>query len=162
MMTTVTGKCQSRITESGQDTKGLGCWSYVQLRSKKTKLMIITAYRPTVGHSPSTVWMQQWALLWEVGEINPDPIKIFYDDLASLLDQWKTQGNEIILMIDSNKPIGDRPSKLTGILNKLEMVDLVRHRHPDLEEPNTHIRGTHRIDFMYGTPRVAGNCNKRE
>jgi hypothetical protein len=124
-MTTITGKWQSRVTEIGQDAKGLSHWSYMQVRSKKAKLMIITAYQPTVGHGPSTVWMQQWALLREAGEKNPDPINIFYDDLASCLHQWKLLGNEMILMMDSNKPIGDKPSKLTGILNKLEMVDLV-------------------------------------
>jgi hypothetical protein len=69
--------------------------------------------------------MQQWALLQEAGEKNPDPIKTFYNDLAFCLQQWKSQGNEMILMMDSNEPIGDKPSKLTGILNKLEMVDLV-------------------------------------
>jgi hypothetical protein len=58
-MTTITGKWQARVTDQGQDAKGLSHWSYMQVRSKKAKLMIIMAYRPTVGHGPSTVWMQQ-------------------------------------------------------------------------------------------------------
>jgi hypothetical protein len=43
-MTTITGKWQSRVTELGQDTKGLGRWSFLKLRSKKAMLVIITAY----------------------------------------------------------------------------------------------------------------------
>jgi hypothetical protein len=159
-VTTVTGKWQAQVTELGQDTKGLGRWSYVQLRSKKATLMIITAYRPTVSQGPSTVWMQQWALLRETGKKNPDPIKTFYNDLATLLLQWKLLGYKVILMMDSNKQIGDKPSKLTGILNQLKMTDLVHHRHPDLDEPNTHIRGSNRIDFIFGTPQVTKNCDK--
>jgi hypothetical protein len=43
-MTSVTGKWQVQVTELGQDTRGLGCWSYVKLQSKKSTLMIVTAY----------------------------------------------------------------------------------------------------------------------
>jgi hypothetical protein len=159
-MTTITGKWQARVTEMGNDARGLGRWSYVKLQSKKNTLMIVTAYRPTVSQGPSTVWMQQWALLRESGERNPDPIATFYLDLEKMLREWKSHGYEIILMMDANETIGDAPSKLTGTLNRLEMTDLVRHKHPNLPEPNTHIRGSSRIDFILGTPKVIANCTK--
>jgi hypothetical protein len=36
-MTTITGKWQSRVTEVGQDSKGLGRWSYMIISSKKNQ-----------------------------------------------------------------------------------------------------------------------------
>jgi hypothetical protein len=158
-MTTVTGKWQSRVTEMGQDDKGLGRWSYVRLRSKKTTLMIMTAYRPVMSQGPNTVWMQQWALLRESGLKNPDPIETFYTDLDALLQEWKKLGFEIILMMDSNEPIGEKPGKLTSILSNAKLTDLVRHRHPEAQEPNTHIRGSKRIDFIFGSAKVLENCS---
>jgi hypothetical protein len=42
-LSTITGKWQSRVTEMGQD-KELGRWSYIQITSRKTSLVIMTAY----------------------------------------------------------------------------------------------------------------------
>jgi hypothetical protein len=46
-MTAVVGKWQARVTEQGDDKRGLGRWSFLRLSSKKQNLVIITAYRPT-------------------------------------------------------------------------------------------------------------------
>jgi hypothetical protein len=46
--------------------------------------------------------MQQWAILRESGEKNPDPIKTFYINLETLLQKWKNLGHETILMMDAN------------------------------------------------------------
>jgi hypothetical protein len=62
-MTTITGKWQSRVTSQGQDPKGLGRWSYMRLASKKSAMIIATAYRPCVSQGPNTAWIQQWSLL---------------------------------------------------------------------------------------------------
>jgi dTDP-4-dehydrorhamnose 3,5-epimerase-like enzyme len=43
-MTTITGKWQARVVELGRDSRGLGRWSYIKISSKKSKLVIITAY----------------------------------------------------------------------------------------------------------------------
>jgi hypothetical protein len=43
-ITTVTGKWQSRISAQGQDKKGLGRWSYMKVSSRKSSLIIVTAY----------------------------------------------------------------------------------------------------------------------
>jgi hypothetical protein len=97
-LTTTTAKWQSRISEQGQDKRGLGRWSYQKVSSKKASLIIITAYRPCASQGPSTAWMQQWVLLREAGQKSPDPIKQFYNDLHEQLSEWKQQGSEILLM----------------------------------------------------------------
>jgi hypothetical protein len=82
-LTTITGKRQARVSEMGRDNKGLGRWSYIKISSKKSNLIIITAYRPCKSYGPLTAWMQQWSLLREKGIKHPDPIKIFYEDLST-------------------------------------------------------------------------------
>jgi hypothetical protein len=42
----------------------------------------------------------------------------------------------------------------------MEMTELIQHKHPDMDEPNTHIRGSKRIDYIFGTHRVTRNCNR--
>jgi hypothetical protein len=104
--------------------------------------------------------MQQWAILRERGYSNPDPIKIFYDDLEEQLNVWKQQNKEIIIMINANKHIGEKSSRLLEIFRKTDMTELLRQRHTNLSEPNTHIRGLKQIDYIFGTNRVAQNCKK--
>jgi hypothetical protein len=106
-MTTITGKWQARVSEMGKDNKGLGRWSYVKVNSKRSSIVIITAYRPCKALGPQTSWMQQWSILRERGIRSPDPIKTFYDDLSTELLKWSSVGSEIILMLDANEPIGD-------------------------------------------------------
>jgi hypothetical protein len=135
-MTTITGKWQARISEHGQDPRGLGRWSYQKISSTRKSIIFVTAYRPCVSQGPSTSWMQQWILLRESGYKQPNPIQQFYDNLEEFLTKCKTSGSKIVLMIDANKSIGDKPGGLTTILGRLELADLVRCNHPNTSEPN--------------------------
>jgi hypothetical protein len=72
--TTITGKWQSRVSDQGQDPRGLGRWSYIQISSKRKSMIIVTAYRPCISNGPTTAWMQQGTLLREEGIMNPDPV----------------------------------------------------------------------------------------
>jgi hypothetical protein len=159
-MTTITGKWQARISEHGQDPRGLGRWSYQKISSKRKSIIFVTAYRPCVSQGPSTSWMQQWILLRESGCKQPNPIQQFYDDLEEFLSKCKTSGSEIVLMIDANESIGDKPGGLTTILGRLELADLVRCKHLNTSEPNTHVRGTTRIDYIFGSKTIQKHCKK--
>jgi hypothetical protein len=142
----------------GQDSKGLGRWSYMRISSKKSSMIIATAYRPCIGQGPNTAWIQQWSMLREVGDKNPDPIKYFYTDLEKQITEWKQQGSEVLIMIDANEHIGEKPGGLTTLFGKMEMTDLIRHRYPKADEPNTHVRGSKRIDYIFGTNKIRDNC----
>jgi hypothetical protein len=52
----------------------------------------------------------------ESGCQNPNPIKQFYTDLEEFLSTCKASGSEIVLMIDANENIGEKPWGLTTIL----------------------------------------------
>jgi hypothetical protein len=124
-LTTITGKWQARISEMGQDKRGLGRWSYAKISSKRQNLVIITAYRPCKTSGPSTSWMQQWSLLRESGTRSPDPIKTFYQDLDLEIQKWTKQGHEILLMMDANEYIGERLGGIGQLIHKNKMIDLV-------------------------------------
>jgi hypothetical protein len=104
--------------------------------------------------------MQQWSLLRETGIKSPDPIKIFYDDLSTEISNWKTKGYDIILMLNANEAMGDRTNKLGTLVGKHELEDLIFKNHKNHDIPSTYARGSKRIDFIFGTRRVANNCHE--
>lgn len=159
-MTVITGKWQSRVTEMGSDPKGLGRWSYIKISSRKKNLIIITAYRPCASRGINTAWMQQWSIIREAGETNPDPIALFYSDLDSQLQKWKEMNYEMIMLIDANERIGEKPGGLTAVMGRAGLIDLVRYCHPNDDEINTHTRGSKQIDFILGTRGVSNVCNR--
>jgi hypothetical protein len=61
-------------------------------------------------------------------------------------------------MIDANESIGSRSGGLTDIMTQLNMADLITLHHGIGNEPNTHIRGSKRIDYILGTQRVQDCC----
>jgi hypothetical protein len=157
-LTTITGKRQARVSEMGRDNKGLGRWSYIKISSKKSNLIIITAYRPCKSYGPLTAWMQQWSLLREKGIKHPDPIKIFYEDLSTEISKWTQEGAEVILMLDANEPLGERPGGLGNLVGRHSLVDLSQKIIQDEEKVSTYARGSKKIDFIFGTQRVAKYC----
>jgi hypothetical protein len=132
----------------------------MKLNSNKKSLVIVTAYRPCVSHGPSTAWMQQWALLRQSGAKDPDPIKIFYEDLEKFLLSWKEQGSELLVMLDANESIGEKPGGLSRLIGKIGLVDLLNHRHPNSGSQNTYARGKRQIDYILGTAKVRDQCTR--
>jgi hypothetical protein len=157
-MTTITGRWQARVSEMGSDKKGLGRWSFIKISSKRSNLVITTAYRPCKAYGPSTAWMQQWSLLREKGIKNPDPIKHFYDDLSTELTKWTQEGCEIILMMDANEPLGERPGGLGHLVGRHSLVDLSEKILQENNNVSTYARGSKKIDFIFSTQRVAKFC----
>jgi ribonuclease HI len=157
-LTAVIGKWQARVTSQGDDPNGLGRWSFIRISSKHKNLVIATAYRPIKTNGISTNWMQQWLLLRQRGNPSPDPISEFYKDLGLQIKQWISQGYELILMIDANESIGTRTKGLTEIMVQYNLSDLISIHHGTTGEPNTHLRGSKRIDYILGTRKVREHC----
>lgn len=155
--TAVVDKWQSRTTETGTDDKGLGRWSYIKLSSNKKKLVIITAYKPCKTMGPTTTWTQHWLMLRETQK-DPEPLKEFLTDFNEVLKKWTSQGHEIILMIDANEEIGCKPGGLGQVLATNGLHDIIANFHDTEEFPNTYLRGTKRIDYIFGTRGVLQNC----
>jgi hypothetical protein len=112
----------------------------MKLNSNKRSLVIVTAYRPCRSHGSSTAWMQQWALLRQSGkpDPDPDPIKKIYADLETFLTNWIEQGCELLVMIDANESIGEKPGRLLHLIGKVGLIDLLKHRYPNNGDQNTY------------------------
>jgi exonuclease III len=62
-------------------------------------------------------------------------------------------------MIDANETIGSNTGGLTDIMVQLNMADMITLHHGTDNEPNTHLRGSKRIDYILGTHRVQECCS---
>jgi hypothetical protein len=102
--------------------------------------------------------MQQWSLLREQGIKNPDPIKTFYNDLSTEIQNWTRDGCKIILMMDANEPLGGRPGGLGHLVGAHSLIDLSEKILHDKSNVSTYARGTKKIDFIFGTERVKNFC----
>jgi hypothetical protein len=63
-------------------------------------------------------------------------------------------------MIDANKNIGEKPGGLTTIFSRLELTNLVRCNRPNKKEPNTHVQGSSRIDYIFGSKNIRKHCKR--
>jgi hypothetical protein len=117
----------------------------------------MTAYKPCKTTGPNTAWTQQWLLLRET-QADPDPIAEFHKDLNKCLKEWRNQKYEILLMINANKEMGDQPGGLGQIVAKNGLFDILANRIDSENLPNTYMRGSKRIDYIFGTERVLQNC----
>ena len=149
------GNTIGAIQSNHTDERGLGRWVYTIINGKNNKkLVIVTAYRVCKdsmlkGHS--TVYAQQYRILRRQNVTNPHPKQQFDKDLISLLQQWRKQQFEIILMIDANDTI--LASRFQKILHSGELYDLLSSKH-GANAPNTYLRGTNTIDYILGTKGV--------
>ena len=151
----IVGNIVGTISKKYIDDTGLGRWVYTVLNAKHhRKIVIITAYRLCHNSLPKgheTTYSQQYRILRRQNVKNPQPKQLFDHDLIELIKNWKQNQYEIILMIDANTNILDQ--KLQKIIRGGQLYDLMAARH-GTNSPNTYIRGTHTIDFIFGTENV--------
>jgi hypothetical protein len=127
------------------------------LSSNRKKIAIITAYKPCKTTGPNTTWSQQWILLREKSE-NPDPTAALCNDLNETLRNWRSQNMEIILMIDENEEIGNKPGGFGQILAQNGLFDILANQHIAEKYPPTYARGSKRIDYIFATESIQTNC----
>ena len=81
---------------------------------------------------------------------NPDPRKIFDEDLCKELDTWDELGDNLVLGIDLNDD-AQHSSLARKLKQKYNLKDGVLSRHPDLSPPATFARNTNKkvINAIY-------------
>lgn len=103
--TGVTGKWTGRIAEQGMDSHRLGRWSHVTITGKNgRKVLITTVYQACKASiaavGAKTAYAQQWHLLRQKGDPQPDPRKRFHQDLDEFLAPYMEAGTEILILGD--------------------------------------------------------------
>jgi hypothetical protein len=120
------------IIQKIDDDRNMGRWTGQKYRLKGDRyLTIITAYRPcrySSSHfqkATQTVHSQQATMLKDQGLEEPDPRKIFIDDMIKLVkEQEQDPMNSCILMLDANKAIEDKEGSMRKIFNNTNLVDI--------------------------------------
>jgi len=95
---------------------------------------------------------QQYRILHQQGQQNPDPQSSFLDDLIPIINNWRAQKKAVLICIDANENI--HKPKRTGmarLFQETDLIDLHHHRHPNSLRPPTYNRGSHPIDLCAGS-----------
>jgi hypothetical protein len=85
----VVGNLTGHIIATIKDTSGLGRWAGHIIAGKNNKhLVIITAYRPVKAPGFLTTYQQQWRLLRQQDDPNPNPRQQILTDLEQHVAKW--------------------------------------------------------------------------
>jgi hypothetical protein len=119
--------------------------------------MILTAYNISqcknakVGEG--TLFNQQIALYKLQNIRDPDPKRIFIEDLATLVKKARKEDKDIILTGDFNELVGDDPRGMSTVLAAGDLTDAHEHQHRIIDI-TTYTRGLKRLDYIFITPRL--------
>ena len=136
------------IKDSGKDKRGLGRWTWLNIKGNEERnTAIITAYEPVRSGKKNinSVYNQQ-RRYFKRRQIETCPKKMFRSDLIDLLKDMKGKNQDIVLMIDSNENMFS--GKLAKMLRELNLKDAVFER-TQKEGPATSARGSKQIDGVW-------------
>jgi hypothetical protein len=106
----IRNKWASRYLEKGANN--LGRWSWVTIAGQgKTKITFISAYRVCDGAAEAsitsrTVRAQQEWMYADRGHTTINLRQQFVVDPVAQLKKWKSEGHNLLLMMDANEPAG--------------------------------------------------------
>lgn len=146
------GAITSRIYGNNiTDDTGLGRWTGVTLRGRDGYMIsIITAYRTCGGNiktSPlGSVFSREFLYFRGQGVLQPNPRRLFFQHLGTLIRSLQASGHQILLMLDANSDLSTDYS-FSEFLSSSDLHDLHQSNSP----PSTYIGSAHRrIDYMLG------------
>ena len=150
------GNNTGRIKHQGDDEYGRWCYTYYSGVQDKT-LLIIAIYvcqKPT-NTTGRAAWHQQEAMFIQQNRPDTHPGRNFVSDLSQFLTQATNQysGLEIIIMGDMNQTLSTN-SPLKTVFDRFNLTDLWFSKYSDDKNIRTYNRGSTRIDYIVGTPKV--------
>jgi hypothetical protein len=126
-----------------------------QLKNHKT-LTVTTAYRPCKHNNiiqkstSSNTYRQQLIMLTEEGYTNPEPRKIFIEDMITIMHElMKESNNHTILMIDANENVNDSEGGIAKLLQETKLIDTFSCIGMDECNIPTYVRGSKKIDYIF-------------
>jgi hypothetical protein len=96
-----------RVMGQGEDHSKLGRWAWLRLEGKQGHhLRVVSAYLlPVKSRGPGTVFSQHERYFQQCLQQDEDPRQAFYMDLCNEIEEWKEEGDRIIIGIDTNKDV---------------------------------------------------------
>jgi hypothetical protein len=152
----ITGSLVGRVRDTITDTYGRWC-GYTLIGRDTKEIMILTAYNVSqyknakVGED--TLFNQQIAL-YKLNNIrDPDPKRIFIEDLSAMVKKARKDDKDIILTGDFNELVGDNPRGMSAVLSAGDLTNVHGHQHGTIDI-TTYTRGVKRLDYVFITPRL--------
>jgi hypothetical protein len=146
-MVGITGSLVGRIRDTITDPYGRWC-GYTIIGRDNKEIMILTAYNVSqyknakVGED--TLFNQQVAL-YKLNDVRePDPKKIFINDLKEMVMKARKEDKDIILTGDFNELVGDDPNGMAKVLSAGGPTDVHSQQH-SIGDITTYTRGTKRL-----------------
>jgi hypothetical protein len=155
-MVGITGSLVGRIRDTITDPYGRWC-GYTLIGRDTKEILVLTAYNVSqyknakVGDD--TLFNQQISL-YKLNNIRePDPKKIFINDLMELVKKARKEDKDIILTGDFNELVGDDLNGMATVLTAGGLTDVHSHQHGEVDI-TTYTRGVKRLDYVFVTPRL--------
>ena len=147
---------RSQKIDHGTDSTSLSRWTWARFRGKSnTVIRVVSAYRPTENHGPTTTWSQHERYYQQHRNIQAPRVQAIFDhDLVNSIQAWISLGDSIVLGIDANDDV--RTSSLTEKLSDIGLRDGILSTHPSMSPPATHNRNITRtpIDAIFVSSNV--------
>jgi len=152
----IRGDWTGRIVKYIHDFRQMGRWCGTKISLRNDcHLYIICAYRvceQIINQiRVETAYAQQHYMMALENIQNSDPRKLFIEDLTKAIKQWKTDTDEIIIVMDANEQIGRSTAGLTSLMRECKLVDLFHHHHGIQPYFPTYERGSRRLDYGIGS-----------
>jgi len=151
------GSWVSHAVTSGKDTTGLGQWSYVKLQGCDNKhYIILSGYwvckNQQIDMGSNNTFNQQYWLLHQQGQHNPDPRSQFLDDLICQVKTWQEQQKAVLICIDANEnPQQTKAQGIFHLFQETDLLDLHTYQRPNQVWPPTYNRGSTPINLCAGS-----------
>jgi hypothetical protein len=151
----------SRVAETGVDERGLGRYAWTKFEGwYGHAARILSIYVPcrTIRASGDLTVMNQHRRHFDKEQVSGCLRDILLDDVRSLLQEWRLQGERLIVFIDANENITNGPFNSMLTHHDLGLREAVTFQHPDPRWRNTgtyckgHSTGRFPIDGVYVTP----------
>jgi endonuclease/exonuclease/phosphatase family metal-dependent hydrolase len=119
--------------------------------------MVLTAYNVSQHKNAKvgddTLFNQQIAL-YKLNNIrDPDPKRLFIEDLIELIAEAKKEDKDIILTGDFNELVGDDSNGMTKVLSAGCLTDAHGYQH-GIVDITTYTRGIKQLDYVFVTPQL--------
>ena len=151
----------SATARDGKDESGLGRAVWITIEYNDHKFRIVTGYRPCDYRNKApgkrgdrnTVWHQHRRYYREKGIQDPNVVELYDDYLFGLLQQWRSDGDEVLLLIDANENVykGRFARRLAD--KKVNLKSVYTHLHKK-KMPFSHITGKQPIMGAFASPGV--------
>jgi hypothetical protein len=126
----------ARVFKTGNNTLGLGRWTWMQLRGKSMSLQVVSIYRPCDSPGPMTVASQHSRMVLLDKGVDTNPRQVFLDDLVMEATEWKDKGDHLIIMGDFNDDV--RTGEVKEMFDGLEMSEAIMVHNEGVELPATY------------------------